>query len=211
MRLKDGVFAGTVFLLLIAFFQPGCRQENNEVMLDQRDQSKHPVQEGWNSKIYISRSGLLQAIVVYGHMVKFEKNDIIYFDEGVEVDFYEDGNHTSHLLSERGEYNEKTEDVTGIGHVEVVSDSGATLNTEILRWDNKEGRIYSDTLVMVTTQDYDTLYGIGFESNADLTRRVIHQPWGKTKRSVDLEGFRESFKKSVEKDSSDDRIETINQ
>ena len=194
-------YAAAAICLGIVLCLSYCSRDSDEGVLDTQSRTKLPVQEGWNSKITISKSGLLQAVVVYGHMVKYDKNDIIFFDEGVEVDFYDDGSHTSHLISDRGEYNEKTEDVRGIGHVTVVSDSGVTLQTEILRWDNQKGRIYSDTLVMITTQDLDTLFGVGFESNADLTRRVIHKPWGKTKRSIDLEGIEESFMNSGRRDS----------
>jgi LPS export ABC transporter protein LptC len=180
-----GILVSGIVLICIGFSQ--CRQDAGERTIV-RTRVERPIQEGWDSKITITRLGLPQAIVDYGHMVKYEKSDTIYFDEGVEVDFFDDqGNHSSHLISDRGEYNEKTEDVTGIGNVIVVSDSGVTLNTEILRWDNARGKIYSDTLVMVTTREADTLYGIGFESNADLTRRVIYSPWGKTKRSLEFD------------------------
>ena len=165
-------------LFVCCLFWIFCSTQHEEKISSSNEVNEYPSQEGWSSKLYLTTAGKLKAIVCYGHMKKYDKQKMIYFDQGVEVDFYDrNGNHTSHLVSEKGEYNETTEDVMGMGNVVVVSDSGVTLRTEILRWINRTEKIVSDTLVMVTTQNNDTLYGIGFESNADLTRRIIRKPW----------------------------------
>ena len=135
-------------------------------------------------------------------MKKYDKSKILLFDGGVEVDFYDgEGNHNSHLTSDEGEYHEDTEDVIGLGNVVVVSDSGMTLRTEVLRWDNRLEKIRSDTMVMVTTQEHDTLYGVGFESEPDLSRWIILQPWGVSERRVDIEKMEESFSRPSRTDS----------
>jgi LPS export ABC transporter protein LptC len=193
---------GLSVLLLALTAGPACTQKGDGGPAANSPE-RFPIQEGWNSKIIISRAGLTQAVVRYGHMIKYEKTDVILFDQGIDVDFFdEQGMHSSHLISDRGEYNEKTEDVTGMGSVHVLSDSGMTLDTEMLHWDNARGRIYSDSLVIMTTADQDTLYGFGFESNADLTRRVIRRPWGKTKRHVDLQDIQDEFETTGGKDST---------
>ena len=174
------------------------------VIVEHRE-GEYPSQEGWQSELIISKAARRQAVVRYGHMMKYDQRKIILFDEGVEVDFYdEQGNHTSNLTSERGEYREDTEDILGKGNVVVESDSGITLQTEVLRWDNHLEKIISDTLVMVTTTDQDTLYGIGFESNADLTRRIIRKPWGVSDKRVDIDKLESSFSEPVSKDTITD-------
>jgi LPS export ABC transporter protein LptC len=155
-----------------------------------------PNQEGWNSKIFISQAGKTRAVVYFGHMVHYERRKIYYFDQGVSIDFFdEEENHTSRLTSEKGEYHEQSEDVFGIGNVVVRSDSGVSLHTEALRWDNRMEKIVSDTTVMVTTGEGDTLYGKGFESDPDLNRRVIRHPWGVSERRIEVEKLDESFRK----------------
>jgi len=179
-----------------------CNINSEKTVSTENKVEEYPSQEGWNSKIFLSKSGRLQAVVHYGHMKKFDKRKIYFFDEGVEVDFYDiDGNHSSHLISEGGEYHEATEDVIGKGNVVVVSDSGLTLNTEELRWDNRLEKIISDTLIMLTTPEHDTLYGMGFESNADLSHRIIRRPWGASERKIDLDKIEESFSKTSPADT----------
>ena len=191
-----------LFLCALVLIAINCSREDQDLVSTDETQREYPSQEGWNSEIRVSNAGRLQAIVKYGHMMKFDNRKVFEFDEGVEVDFFDrEGNHTSNLTSDAGEYHEGTEDVFGTGNVVVVSDSGLTLHTERLRWDNRREKIISDTLVMLTTPDYDTLFGIGFESNADLSRRVIRQPWGVTSEGVDFEKIEESFLKSSFPDS----------
>lgn len=173
----------------------GCQHRDTETVLEEKEDL--PSQEGWDSRLIITQDGRKQAVVNYGHMTKYKTRRITYFDEGVEVDFYNRyGEHTSHLTSNAGEYHENTENVTGIGNVVVVSDSGTTLHTERLYWHQRREKIYSDTLVMVTTTTNDTLYGIGFESEPDLSQWIIKEPWGVSERRVAVEEIDEYFKRS---------------
>ncbi|MBN2031618.1 LPS export ABC transporter periplasmic protein LptC [bacterium] len=182
-----------------------CQGQQEETVVVEQKEGEYPSQEGWQSELILTKVGRRQAVVRYGHMMKFDQDNMYIFDAGVEVDFYdEEGNHTSHLTSERGEYNEETEDIIGMGNVVVESDSGITLRTEVLRWDNRLEKIISDTLVMVTTQDRDTLYGTGFESNADLTRRIIRNPWGTSEKHVDIDELESSFTESASADTVSD-------
>jgi len=168
--------------------------KKSEADISSVTEKKIPVQEGWNSRLYITREGNKQAVVWYGHMVKYDSTVIVNFDKNIEVDFYnKNGNHVSHLSAARGKYNEKSEDVIALGSVVVESDSGITLYTERLKWDNRRGKIVSDTLVMITTSQSDTIWGTGFESNADLSRRVITKPWGVGSRRVDLSKVEKEF------------------
>ena len=73
------------------------------------------------------------------------------------------------------------------GNVVVVSDSGVTLYTDTLKWDNKEQKIYSEIPVKITTQDHDTLYGDSFKSDPNLDNYEILNPRGKSKKSLKIE------------------------
>lgn len=158
-----------------------------------------PIQEGWNSKLYITKMGRTQAIVQYGHMAQYENQEEIQLDEGVEVDFYnQDGQHTSHLTSNRGTYHEQTQNVKAQGRVIAISDSGVTLRTSSLAWDNQMGKIQSDTLVQVTTQEGDTLWGKGFQSEADLSHWVIRKPWGVSDKRIELASLDSAFTRKKE-------------
>jgi len=191
----------TLFLALALFL--GCSETDEKDSVGTDNKTRIAVQEGWDSRLILTRAGQRQAEVVYGHMVKYNDEAIVYFDESVNVDFYDkEGRHTSHLVADQGEYHEKSEDVYGIGNVTVVSDSGAILMTEVLRWDNKRGKILSDTNVMVITEKQDTLWGVGFESNSDLSRRVIRQARGVSQETIDIEALEKSFEKPNEQDTT---------
>ena len=65
-------------------------------------------------------------------------------DNNVDVDFFdEEEMHTTNLKSMIAEIDEKTNFMTAIENVVVVSDSGVTLYTDTLKWDSKKEIIYS--------------------------------------------------------------------
>ncbi|MBN2415809.1 LPS export ABC transporter periplasmic protein LptC [bacterium] len=159
-----------------------------------------PSQEMWNSTITMTRSGKRQAVIRYAHMVQYENQDTVYFDGGLIVDFYDEaGLHTSRLTSRKGEYHERTSDVIGRDKVVVVSDSGYTLRTEEIRWDNAREKIFSDSAVVFFTPENQWLESSGFESNADLTHRVFHDAKIVTREHID---FKELERSAAAEDSS---------
>jgi len=169
-----------IFVLLTA-----CEKQGEEEIITDSEDELFPDQESWNSQIILTSAGNKVALVKAGHIVKFNNKNILIMDEGLEVDFFNDQNiHTSHLTADAGEVDERLNDLTATGNVVVVSDSGETLHTEILLWSNKLQKILSEVDVMITT-DTDTLYGVGFESDAALRSWTIKKPKGKTTRLVE--------------------------
>jgi LPS export ABC transporter protein LptC len=161
-----------------------------------------PSQESWNSDLIMTRLGKRQAVIRYGHMTEYENRKMAYFDDGVQVDFYdEEGRHTSRLNAKRGEYNHLTDEVRGMGKVKVVSDTGITMSTTFMKWDPRIEKIVSDSAVMVTTQKLDTLYGKGFESASNLSHWVILRPSGITDKHVDFGKMENDFSRPAGRDS----------
>ncbi len=188
-----------IFFICLSIFHIGCDNEETSSVNNKTESEKLPSQEGYDSKLYLTKAGIKQAVLHYGHMRKYDDEKVVYFDEGIELDFYDkNGKHTSYISAEKGKFFENTEDVIGQGNVIVVSDTGMTLFTEELRWDSEMNKIFSDTLVMITTQEGDTLYGKGFESDPDLTRRVIYQPWGVSSERVEIDKIKEEFMEATE-------------
>ncbi|RKY79971.1 LPS export ABC transporter periplasmic protein LptC [candidate division KSB1 bacterium] len=167
----------------------GC-QHQEKTSLPKAVSSEIPDQEGWNSTLIISSLGKVNAKLQYGHMAKFSDKQIVYFDQGVQLDLYnEQGEHSSRVTAKRGLFNERENFVEAINNVVAHSDSGdVTLFTSRLRWDDRRKKIITNDFVTFVT-DKDTLYGYGFESNANLTHWVIKKPSGFSHRpmEVDLE------------------------
>ena len=76
----------------------------------------------------------------------------------------------------------RTNFLQAIDNVIVESDSGVTLYTDTLSWDNTAEIIFTNDLVMITTESNDTLYGIGFESDVNMEHWKILKPRGVTSR-----------------------------
>lgn len=168
-----------LFLLMMA----GCGStgEGDTDMALSREE--FPDQESWNATIVLTREGKKRAVVRSGHLAKYEESREVILDEKVDTDFFSvDEKHMSNVKSDRALVFEATDNLLAVGNVVVASDSGVTLYTDSLFWDSKAGQVTTEDTVMMTTEAMDTLYGVGFESNVDLTRWKIHQPWGVTER-----------------------------
>ena len=128
----------------------------------------------------------MRALVKSGHLEKFNDRQYILLDKDVDVDFFDEfEQHTTNLVSQIAEVDERTNFMTAIGDVIVVSDSGVTLYTDTLMWNSEEELIYTDNPIMLTTEKNDTLYGIGFESDVSMDHWKILQPSGVTERAKD--------------------------
>jgi LPS export ABC transporter protein LptC len=128
----------------------------------------------------------MRALIKSGHLEKYNDRQYILLDQDVDVDFFDDlEQHTTNLKSQIAEVDERTNFMTAIGDVIVVSDSGVTLYTDTLMWNSEEELIYTDDPIMLTTEKNDTLYGIGFESDVSMDHWKILQPSGVTERAKD--------------------------
>jgi LPS export ABC transporter protein LptC len=145
-----------------------------------------PDQESWESSIIISKDGLRMAEVWAGYIANYNKRNEAVLKDSVHVDFYDqDGNHNSVLTSREGIVDNKTRNLTAIGNVVVVSDSGIVLETEELMWDNQEQKIVSNVSVKFTTLT-DTLLGDSFISDPDLVNYEIRNARGYSQRRVQV-------------------------
>jgi len=140
-----------------------------------------PDQESWGVTIIMTHEGYIRAKVNSDHLKKFDEKEYIVLDGNVVVDFFDlDENHTSTLFSNKSEINEKSNDMLAIGNVIAKSDSGITLFTERLHWIAEDEKLFTKDSIMITTLDKDTLFGKGFESNAELENWRILNPSGVT-------------------------------
>ncbi len=151
-------------------------------------QQAFPDQESWNAKVLITRNGKTVGVLKAGHVQKFSKKNITLLGDSIKVDFYdEQGHHKSVLTALGGKVNDVNQDMEAYGHVKVVSDSGLTLYTDTLKWDNRQQKIYSDVPIMLTTDQNDTLYGDKFKSSPDLMNYEIENPHGKSSKKINIE------------------------
>ena len=165
-------------LLLVS----SCSEERNS---DLPSSEGLPDQESWGVTIIMTHEGFTKAKVKSGHLKKYNEKEHIILDQNVVVDFFDlQENHTSTLFSDKSEINEKSNDMLAIGNVIAKSDSGITLFTERLQWIAEDEKLFTKDSIMITTHEKDTLFGKGFESNADLENWRILNPSGVTGSEV---------------------------
>ena len=160
------------FIILVLFLI-SCSEEKVKPIIDQTlTEDRIPDYESWKTEIIFSEKGVLQAVLFADHLQKFEEDNVTFLDV-VKVDFYTvKGNKSTVLTSKKARVDDITKNMFATENVVVVSDSGVTLKTEELTWQNKLQRITSDQFVTITSPE-ETIEGYGFESDQALRNYKI--------------------------------------
>jgi LPS export ABC transporter protein LptC len=169
------------FIIIINFFincsTPVVNENNYEELID------HPDHESWDVRITITNAGIKRAYIEADYLEQYNNKNFISLKNNVSIDFYDaDEKHISNLSADKAEINDRTNFLRAINNIIVESDSGVTLFTDTLSWDNSKELIFTEDSVMITTETNDTLYGIGFESDVNMERWKILKPRGVTSR-----------------------------
>ena len=163
--------------LFFLIFQFAC--QSNELQKSGQTRQGRPDAESWDAVITLTNKGAKRGVIRSGHLEKYNGNEFILLDQNVDADFFnEDEVFTTNLKSFVAEIDEEEDFLVAIGNVVVVTDSGVTLFTDTLSWDNQKEKVFTSDSVIFITEKKDTLYGIGFESNIELNNWKILQPTG---------------------------------
>ena len=131
-----------------------------------------------NPYIVISKGEIPLVKATSKVLIKNENSDTI-LKGSVKADFFDDdGIHISQLRSDSANIDQKTNNLYAYGNVKVISDDSVKLFSNSILWDNHYKLITSHDSVMFTSADQDTMYGVGFESDMDLTKWKIKKPRG---------------------------------
>ncbi len=179
-------FIITLFIISIILLT-NCEEHRTKDPVMAGISQDFPDQETWEATSSLTRAGKKVGIIQAGVIKKFRKKSITLLSDSIQVDFFDkNGNHTSVLTALGGKIFDKKQDMVAYGNVVVVSDSGITLNTDTLYWDNKKQKVISKIPVRFTTL-VDTLYGDSFESDPDLTNYQITNPRGLSSNKLDIQ------------------------
>ena len=163
--------------LFLLIFQFAC--QSNELQKSGQTRQGRPDAESWDAVITLTNKGAKRAEIRSGHLEKYNDNEFILLDQNVDADFFnEEEVFTTNLKSLVAEIDEEEDFLVAIGNVVVVTDSGVTLFTDTLSWDNQKEKVFTSDSVIFITEKKDTLYGIGFESDIELNNWKILQPTG---------------------------------
>ena len=163
--------------LFFLIFQFAC--QSNELQRSGETRQGRPDAESWDAVITLTNKGAKRGVIRSGHLEKYNDKEFILLDQNVDADFFnEEEVFTTNLKSLVAEIDEEEDFLVAIGNVVVVTDSGVTLFTDTLSWDNQKEKVFTSDSVVFITEKKDTLYGIGFESDIELNNWRILQPTG---------------------------------
>ena len=168
------LFFITFFLFLSCY--------NNKKNLNTKNIQDYPDNFITNPKITIYKKNKLSLETTSDLLIKNESEDT-KLKNNVTATFYNElGIKTSVLNSDSAFINEIDNSFNAFGNVKVVSDSGFVLSTNSIYWDRNYNKVISNDSIRFTTEKNDTLYGLGFESDTDLSNWKILKPSGVTYR-----------------------------
>jgi LPS export ABC transporter protein LptC len=143
-------------------------------------QSTMPSQESWRSTVMFSDSAKLKAVLWAGYIAVFAAQRQTNLSDSIHVDFYnEHEQHTSTLTARRGVVHDETKDFEAYDNVVVTSDSGTTLRTEQLFWDNASRKIHTDAFVDIVSRT-EHIMGHGMVSDQGLKNYRIFKVTGQS-------------------------------
>ncbi len=161
----------------VSLFLVGCEEKIKPTVVLQTT-SESPSQESWNSTITFSDSARIKAILWAGHIARFTLQRYTVLSDSIRVDFFDaEQKHTSLLTARRGRVNDATEDFAAYENVVVVSDSGTTLKTDSLFWNNSTRKIYTQAFVDIISPT-EHIMGTGMESDQNLKNYKIFRVSG---------------------------------
>ena len=179
--MSNTFFKQILFLVIIAIISSCNTPTINENQYDELIEK--PDQESWDVRITITNAGTKRADIKADYLEQYNDKGFLTLENNVQIDFYNTNEqHMSSLSAEKAKINERTNFLQASDRVVVKSDSGVTLFTDTLSWDNTKEIIFTEDSVMITTETNDTLYGIGFESDMNMERWKIIKPRGVTSR-----------------------------
>ena len=130
-------------ILIFFGFIIGC--EVSEVKRSGESREGRPDAESWDAIITLTNQGIKRAVIRAGHLEKYNERQYILLNEKVDADFFNDEEvYTTNLKSQIAEIDEEEDFLIAIGDVIVLSDSGVTLFTDTLSWDNHREKVYTD-------------------------------------------------------------------
>ena len=161
----DRGFGSMVLSMLVAALAMGCHKDTPSTMSG--EEVRVPDQEARDFTLTESMEGKKSWTLWASYAAMYNDRNLVDA-KTVRIDFFgKEGKKNSSLTADQGLVFQRTNDLEARGNVRVTTESGVTLETDSLRWQNARGKIVSDAFVRVT-RNGDVVTGYGFESDATL-------------------------------------------
>ena len=139
-----------------------------------------PVMDTRGVTTLVSDSGLIRYRILTEEWLVYDRKEPPYwaFEKGVYVEKFDTLFQVeANIKADTAYFYNKEELWKLMGNVHIQNLKGEQFDTELLYWDQKKGRVYSDRFIRIEQPDR-IITGRGFESNQEMTIYTIHKPEG---------------------------------
>ena len=169
------------FLAAVMFVLfPACSGKEKKLAEAISENDTLPSMKSLGVTTLISDSGITRYKIVAEEWLIHDKKNPPYwaFEKGVYLEKFDTLFHIdASIKADTAYYHEKKKLWELKGHVQILSQRGDKFQTDLLFWDEKKGKVYSDKFIQIEQED-KVIKGYGFESNQDLTEYEIKNTTG---------------------------------
>ena len=172
LKNNSNILLNIAAILLVAmFFSCGNKIQDVEDFLADKNL---PIGEVKNVYLVHTDSGMIKTKLIAPLMLDYanrKEHPYTKFPDGIKIVTFDKKGDSVILTADYSVSFNKTSISEVKGNVVVVNETdGSKLMTDQLFWDANEHYIYTEKKFTLITNNYDTIKGIGFESNEDLSK-----------------------------------------
>lgn len=167
-------------MAVVLCFLTGCGNFDSEAPVKPIDRSKLPRMYATNITTLISDSGITRYRITTPVWYIYDRASEPYwsFPKGMHLQRFDAGFHVDAEITCKKAYYYQVRQLWRLdGKVRMINLQGEMFESEQVFWNQREQRIYSDSLIKIT-QHTKIINGLGFESNQTLTKYAIKKPYG---------------------------------
>lgn len=168
----------------------GCTRRDGDVIPTDVVLEDVPDQETWDVTLAIAHDGRRRALVRAAHLARFEREDSTFTRFGaatpldttrVSVDVFDEaGEPSANVEADRLLYFDEDRRFLAEGRVVVQTETGKTLRSEELTWDEAARRLRTEGFVRITTPD-EQLQGYRLDAEESLDTYTLARITGQVR------------------------------
>ena len=175
LNITAAFLAAVMFVLF-----PACSGKDKKLAEAIAENDTLPSMKSLGVTTLISDSGVTRYKIVAEEWLIYDKKNPPYwaFEKGVYLEKFDTlFRIDASIKADTAYYHEKKKLWELKGHVQILSQRGDKFQTDLLFWDEKKEKVYSDKFIQIEQED-KVIRGYGFESNQDLTEYEIKNTTG---------------------------------
>ena len=175
LNITAAFFAAVMFVLF-----PACSRKDKKLTEAISENDTLPSMKSLGVTTLISDSGITRYKIVTEEWLIYDKKNPPYwaFEKGVYLEKFDTlFRIDASIKADTAYYHEKKKLWELKGHVQILSQRGDKFQTDLLFWDEKKEKVYSNKFIQIEQED-KVIKGYGFESNQDLTEYEIKNTTG---------------------------------